>query len=133
MRVRCLAALAISLALAGFGTADDHPVVAAAKKELKHPDKPFTMWVTVTAKAGKEKELEAAFLECQKGTRKEKGCTAYDINSGAERKYFFYEKWKNVDGLTAHINADHTKKLLAKFADLLDGEAKVEFLPVVGD
>ena len=133
MRVRQLAALSIALALAGFAVAEDHPVVASAKKELKHPDKPFAMWVSVTAKAGKEKELEEAFLACQKATRKEKGCVAYDINRGAERKYFFYEKWKNVDGLTDHVNADHTKKLLAKFADLLDGDAKVEFLPTVGD
>lgn len=133
MRVRFLSAVALGFALAGFATADDHPVVASAKKELKHPDKPFTMWVSVTAKAGKEKELEEAFLACQKDTRKEKGCVAYDINRGADRKYFFYEKWKNVDGLNDHINADHTKKLLAKFADLLDGDAKVDFLPVVGD
>jgi quinol monooxygenase YgiN len=129
---RSLAVAVLALA-AGFAVADDHPVIAAAKKELKHPDKPFAMWVSVTAKAGKEKELEQAFLECQKDTRKEKGCVAYDINGGKDRKYFFYEKWKNVDGLNEHVNAEHTKKLLAKFADLLDGEAKIEFLPTVGD
>jgi quinol monooxygenase YgiN len=133
MRVRLLAALSLTLAVAGFAVADEHPVVASAKKELKHPDKPFVTWVTVTAKAGKEKELEDAFLACQKDTRKEKGCVNYDINRGAERKYFFYEKWKNIDGLNDHLNADHTKKLLAKFADLIDGEAKIEFLPTVGD
>ena len=71
--------------------------------------------------------------ECIAETRKEKGCVAYDINKGAERKYFFYEKWKDVDGLAAHVTADHTKKLLAKFADLIDGDAKIEFLPTVGD
>lgn len=133
MSVRFLSAFALAFALTGFATADDHPVVAAAKKELKHPDKPFVTWVSVTAKAGKEKELEEAFLACQKDTRKEKGNVAYDINRGTDRKYFFYEKWKSVDGLAGHLNADHTKKLLAKFADLLDGEPKVEFLPAVGD
>jgi len=133
MRVRLLIALSLTFALGGFAAAEDHPAVAAAKKELKHPDKPFVTWVTVTVKAGKEKELEDAFMLCQKDTRKEKGCVAYDINKGAERKYFFYEKWKSVDGLSDHLNADHTKKLLAKFADLIDGEPKIEFLPVVGD
>lgn len=133
MRLRLVAAVAVAVALAGFARAEDHPIIATAKKELKHPDKPFAMWVAVTAKAGKEKELEEAFLACQKDTRKEKGCVAYDINGGKERKYFFYEKWKNVDGLNAHINAEHTKKLLAKFADLVDGEAKIEFLQTVGD
>jgi len=133
MHVRFLSVVALAFTLTGFATAEDHPVVASAKKELKHPDKPFVTWVSVTAKAGKEKELEEAFLACQKDTRKEKGCVAYDINRGADRKYFFYEKWKNVDGLSDHLNADHTKKLLAKFADLLDGEPKLEFLSTVGD
>ncbi len=133
MRVRLLAAVVAAITLAGFARAEDHPIIVTAKKELKHPDKPFAMWVSVTAKAGKEKELEEAFLVCQKDTRKEKGCVAYDINGGKERRYFFYEKWKGVDGLNAHINAEHTKKLLAKFADLVDGEAKIEFLQTVGD
>lgn len=126
--------VAVLLAVvAGAPAADDHPVVAAAKKELKHPDKPFAMWVTVTAKAGKEKELEEAFLACQKEVRKEKGFLAYDINRGADRKYFFYEKWKGVDGLAEHIAAAHTQKLLKQFADLLDGDPKVEFVTAVGE
>ena len=108
-------------------------MVAAAKKELKHPDKPFAMWVTVTAKAGKEKELEAAFLECKKGVAKEKGFIAYDINKGPDRKYFFYEKWTGADGLAEHVAAAHTAKLMKLFPDLLDGEAKIEFLPAVGE
>lgn len=134
MTSRRLLALAALLAAVGFApAADDPPLVATAKKELKHPDKPFAMWVTVTAKAGKEKELEEAFLACQKDVRKEKGFLAYDINKGADRKYHFYEKWKNVDGLAEHLNAAHTQKLLKQFADLLDGEAKIEFLPAVGE
>ncbi len=132
MRLKTVFALAAAFVLAAAApAADDHPAVAAAKKELKHPDKPFSMWVAVTAKAGKEKELEQAFLACAKSTRKEKGCVAYDINKGAERKYFFYEKWKSVDGLAEHIAADHTKKLLDLFKDLIDGDAKLEFLQAV--
>lgn len=134
MPARRLFALAAMLAAVGVApAADDHPVVAAAKKELKHPDKPFAMWVAVTAKAGKEKELEEAFLACQKDVRKEKGFLAYDINRGADRKYFFYEKWKSVDGLAEHVAAAHTQKLLKQFADLLDGDPKVEFVTAVGD
>jgi quinol monooxygenase YgiN len=134
MPARSLFALTVVLAIATVApAADDHPVVAAAKKELKHPDKPFAMWVTVTAKAGKEKELEEAFLACQKDVRKEKGYLAYDINRGADRKYFFYEKWKSVDGLADHLAAAHTQKLLKQFADLLDGDPKVEFVTAVGD
>lgn len=134
MTVRRLFATAFLLTAAAVApAADDHPVVAAAKKELKSPDKPFAMWVSVTAKAGKEKELEEAFLACQKDVRKEKGYLAYDINRGAERKYFFYEKWKSVDGLADHLAAAHTQKLLKQFGDLLDGDPKVEFVTAVGE
>ena len=126
MSVKHLFGLAAAFALAGFApAADDHPLVALAKKDLKNPDKPFVTWVSVTAKAGKEKELEQAFLECQKDVRKEKGNLAYDILRGPDRKYYFHEKWTGADGLADHLAADHTKKLLDKFKDLLDGDPAV--------
>ena len=64
--------------------AEDHPVVKQMKEKLKHPEKPFTMLVTIQVKAGKEKEFEDAFLVAQKGTKKEKGCIAYEINRDTE-------------------------------------------------
>lgn len=135
MRARFLAALvAIAFAVPAIA-AEDPPVVADAKKALKDPAKPFAMWVSVTAKKGQEKALETAFAECQKATRMEKGCLAYDLLADPEQpgKYAFYEKWTGVDGLTAHLNAAHTQKLLGQFADLLEPGTSIKFYPAVGE
>lgn len=132
---RPLAAVLAAVLLTPLAAADDPPIIADAKKALKEPNKPFAMWISVTAKKGQEKALEAAFAECQKETRKEKGCLAYDLLADLETpgKYAFYEKWTGVAGLDAHIKAAHTTKLLAKFGDLLEPGTAIKFLPVVGD
>ena len=92
------------------------------KEKIKHPDKPFTMLVTIQVKEGKEKALEEAFLEAQKGTKKEKGCIAYEINRDVDHPdtFVFVEKWKNIDGLADHLKAEHTTKLLGMFGDLVE-------------
>lgn len=134
--MRALAVLLAALLAAPFAVAaDDPPVLADAKKALKDPAKPFAMLVSATAKKGQEKALEAAFGECQKATRKEKGCLAYDLLADPETpgKYAFYEKWTGVDGLAAHLKAEHTVKLLAKFGDLLEPGTTIKFYPAVGD
>ncbi|MBY0514715.1 MAG: hypothetical protein K2P78_12470 [Gemmataceae bacterium] len=56
--------------------ADDHPAVALVKSKVKDPTKPFGLLVTVKVKAGKEKELEAAFAPCIAATKKERGASA---------------------------------------------------------
>lgn len=132
---RPLIALLAAALLAPLAAADDPPVLADAKKALKEPNKPFAMWISVTAKKGQEKALEAAFAECQKDTRKEKGNRAYDLLADPETpgKYAFYEKWTGVAGLEAHLKEAHTTKLLAKFGDLLEPGTAIKFLPIVGD
>jgi quinol monooxygenase YgiN len=116
-------------ALAPLGRAeDDHPVVKDVKAKLKDPAKPFTMLVMLKIKAGKEDEFIKAFGECQKGTLKEKGTLRYEINRSTEdpRSFVLYEKWKNIDGLAAHIKEAHTEKLLKMFPDLIDGEPSIK-------
>ncbi len=132
---RPLAVLLAVVLFAPLAVADDPPIIADAKKALKDPAKPFVMWINVTAKKGQEKALEAAFAECQKDTRKEKGNRAYDLLADPETpgKYVFYEKWTGVAGLEAHLKEAHTTKLLGKFGELLEAGTTIKFLPVVGD
>lgn len=122
MFARTLSALAVTALLSLSVGAEDHPVVKQMKEKLKHPDKPFTMLVTIQVKAGKEKAFEDAFLEAQKGTKKEKGCIAYEINrdTDATDTFVLVEKWKNIDGLVDHIAQEHTTKLLKLFGDLVE-------------
>ena len=123
MFVRTLSAFAFATLLCTpVGAAEDHPVVKQMKEKLKHPDKPFTMLVTLQIKVGKEKAFEDAFLEAQKGTKREKGCIAYEINRDTDHPevYVLVEKWKNVDGLVDHLAQDHTTKLLKLFGDMVE-------------
>ena len=130
--------LALLTAAALFGAApvcaEDHPVVKLMKEKLKHPEKPFAMLVTLQIKAGKEKAFEDAFLEAQKGTKKEKGCIAYEINRDAEHPdtFVLIEKWKNIDGLADHLKEEHTTKLLKLFGDMVE-KSSIKVYTVPGE
>jgi quinol monooxygenase YgiN len=125
------------LALAGvFSTAqgaDDHPAVALVKSKVKDPAQPFALFVTLKAKAGKEKDLEAAFAPCIAATKKEKGNLAYELNRDPDEPttYVMFEKFKNLEALKDHLKEEHTTKLLKALDSLIDGEikAKVYLVP----
>jgi quinol monooxygenase YgiN len=129
--------LALSLlALAGVFPAargaDDHPAVALVKSKVKDPARPFALFVTIKAKAGQEKELEAAFAPCIAATKKEAGCLAYELNRDPDEPttYVMFEKFKNVAALEAHLKQDHTTKLLKALEPLTDGELKAKVYTV---
>ena len=134
---RCwLLALPI-LALAGLfpaaAGAQDHPAVALVKSKVKDPAKPFALIVTIKAKAGKEKDLEAAFAPCIAATKKEAGCLAYELNRDPDNPttYVMFEKFRNVAALETHLKLEHTAKLFKDIEPLTDGQiqAKVYLVP----
>ncbi|OAI54358.1 hypothetical protein AYO44_03560 [Planctomycetaceae bacterium SCGC AG-212-F19] len=128
------------LALAGMFSlalgADDHPAVTLVKAKVKDPAKPFALIVTIKAKAGKEKELEAAFAPCVAATKKEPGCIAYELNRDPDEPttFIMFEKFKNIAALEAHLKLEHTAKLFNALEPLTDGEikAKVYLVPELG-
>ena len=137
MRTLLSPLLALSLlALAGATSAargaDDHPAVALVKSKVKDPARPFALFVTIKAKAGKEKELEAACAPCIAATKKEAGCLAYELNRDPDdpTTYVMFEKFKNVAALEAHLKQEHTTKLLKALEPLTDGELKVKVYTV---
>ena len=124
------------LALAGLCSealgADDHPAVALVKSKVKDPARPFALFVTIKAKAGKEKELEAAFAPCIAATKKEAGCLAYELNRDPDEPttYVMFEKFKNLAALEAHLKLEHTAKLFKAIEPLTDGEIKAKVYTV---
>jgi quinol monooxygenase YgiN len=124
------------LALAGMSSAapgaEDHPAVALVKSKVKDPAKPFALLVTIKAKAGKEKDLEAAFAPCIAATKREAGCLAYELNRDPDdpTAYVMFEKFKNVAALEAHLKSEHTTKLLKALEPLTDGEIKAKVYEV---
>jgi quinol monooxygenase YgiN len=112
--------------------ADDHPAVALVKSKVKDPAKPFALFVTIKAKPGKEKDLEAAFAPCIAATKKEAGCLAYELNRDPDEPttYVMFEKFKNLAALEKHLKLEHTAKLFKAIEPLTDGEIKAKVYTV---
>src|SRR5437660_9475153 len=100
-----LSALAVVGMFAAAAGAQDHPAVALVKSKVKDPAKPFALIVTIKAKAGKGKELEAAFAPCIAATKKEAGCLAYELNRDPDNPtvYVMFEKFRNLAALETHL------------------------------
>ncbi len=117
-----LAVLALLFA-ASASAADEkeHELITKLKKAGVRG--PFTLVVTFQVKKGEEGALIEAAKPCIAATRKEKGCITYEMSQdiGDKTKFIFYERWKSPADLAAHLNAEHTKKLVGKLPDLLDG------------
>lgn len=131
---------ATALALAALLTAapaaaDEHPVLAAVKPRLKHPDRPFSMYVKFEVKPGSADAFEAAFLKAIKATRREKGNQAYHLHRGTENPnvYALYERWKDLDALREHVKAAHVEELLKAVEPILAGPPKILVGIPVGD
>src|SRR5262245_2127795 len=105
--------LTVAGALSVAPGAQDHPAIALVKSKVKDPAKPFALLVTIKAKPGKEKELEAAFAPCIVATKKEPGCLAYELNRDPDEptSYIMFEKFKNLAALEAHLKGEHTTQL----------------------
>jgi quinol monooxygenase YgiN len=124
---RGILAAALLFAVAPFAAADEHPVITAVKGDLKDPTKPFLLLVKFKAKPGAGPKLEAAFNECAKATRQEKGVLTYELNRNAVKdgEYVAYEKWKNLDGLAEHLAAAHTVALLKAMPEWVEGGPEI--------
>lgn len=126
------AVLVLFMAAATAHAADEHPAVTLVKSKVKDPTKPFALVVTIKAKAGKEKELEATFAPCIAATKKEPGCIAYELNRDTDdpSTYVMYEKFKSVAALEDHLMRTHTQELLKAVGPLADGDLKIKVYSV---
>jgi quinol monooxygenase YgiN len=125
--------LAVALAVsAAAPAADENPIVASVKANLKDPDKPFTMLVRIKVKEGSEEKFEKAFAKARVETRKEKGNRAYDLarDTKMPTQYVVYERWTNIEALDEHIKSKYITALLAELHDLTAGPPELSvFVP----
>lgn len=131
----CLTLFLASGVAFGQEKSEENPIVATVKASVKDQTKPFTMVVTLEVKEGMGKKFEKAFAKAIKGTRKEKGNIAYQLSRNAKMptQYMVYERWRNVEALSAHMETDHIKGLLSEIGDMLKGAPEVTvFMPAGG-
>lgn len=109
---------------------EENPVVKIVKAGVKDPAKPFTLVVLLTAKEGKEADLEAALKVSIAETLKEKGCLRYELNRDTTKpdRYMMYERWKSVAAIEAHMKTPYVMGLLGKLPDLIAGPPEFRVL-----
>jgi (4S)-4-hydroxy-5-phosphonooxypentane-2,3-dione isomerase len=83
--------------------------------------------VTWVAKAGREAEVAALFSKLTEESRKEPGCSVYQVHKHRTepRRFFIYEQYQDDAALEAHRTTPHfmqyAKKDLPKIADRVEG------------
>ena len=83
--------------------------------------------VTWMAKVGHEAEVTAVFAKLTDESRKEPGCSMYQVHRHKtdSRRFFIYEQYKDDAALEAHRTSpyflQYAKKELPKIADRVEG------------
>jgi quinol monooxygenase YgiN len=83
--------------------------------------------VTWMAKQGREAEVVTLFTKLTEESRKEPGCSMYQVHrhKTEPRRFFIYEQYKDDAALEAHRTAPHflqfAKKDLPRVADRVEG------------
>jgi quinol monooxygenase YgiN len=113
----------------------EHPFVKEIASKLSDPKKKFTLIVRITVKDGEAEKFIAAFAEAVEPTRKEDGCSRYELNQVAGEKNVFviYERWAKLEKMAAHLETPHTKKLLETVTPLLEGAPEIVVLTPQGE
>jgi quinol monooxygenase YgiN len=83
--------------------------------------------VTWMSKAGREAEVVGVFSKLSEESRKEPGCTMYQVHrhKTEPRRFFVYEQYKDDAALEAHRASPHflqyAKKELPKLGERVEG------------
>src|SRR4051794_16266106 len=85
----------------------------------------------LSAKHGKEAELEALLIRMVESTHEEPGCQRYALHRSKSdpRTFVFIEKWTSDAALDAHLNSPHITQSMARKTELID---RVEIIPLAG-
>jgi autoinducer 2-degrading protein len=84
--------------------------------------------VTWMAKTGRENDVIAVFSKLTEESRKEPGCTIFQVHrhKTEPRRFFIYELYKDDAALEAHRTTPHflqyARKELPKIADRVEGQ-----------
>ena len=87
----------------------------------------ITVVAVLTAKKGKEEELEKQCLLMVQPTRHEAGCISYDFHQDTENpcSFMFYENWRSKGDLDLHVQKPHSRQFFGLLDELLTEPLKV--------
>ncbi|MEF2230738.1 MAG: putative quinol monooxygenase [Pseudodesulfovibrio sp.] len=80
----------------------------------------------ITARQGREADLERELAAVVAEVRREAGCLRYDLHrAGDGLRFFFYEIWESPAHLEAHAGSAHMAAMRRATADMAAGPADV--------
>ncbi|MGJ8672215.1 MAG: putative quinol monooxygenase [Rubritalea sp.] len=88
----------------------------------------ITKKINLTAKAGKESELENVLKGMVLGSKPEAGCVVYDLyqQKTALGEFFLIEIWETAEHLDAHKLTPHFENFKAVAPELIESKSSEE-------
>lgn len=84
-------------------------------------NEPVTLHIEMRAREGKAKDLQQALLDLRAESRREEGCTSYELSRQLDdpNVVLLYELWETESALDAHNRTPHLAAFRARLDELL--------------
>lgn len=88
----------------------------------------ITVTAKLKAKSGKEEEVKKVLDEVIPQVKQEEGTLQYTLHRSKSDPslFFFFERYRDEEGLKYHSSTPYFKKMIAAFKELLEGPAEIE-------
>lgn len=93
----------------------------------------MTVVAIIKALEGKEKEMEAAFIDMVDKVKAEKDTITYVLHRSAidETTFMFYEQYPNEEAFDLHSSSPLMAEMFEKIGPLLDGEPSIDMYDIL--
>jgi quinol monooxygenase YgiN len=93
----------------------------------------YALYVTLKAKPGKEKDVEAFLKQGAEMSKKEAGTVNWYGLKEDEGLYSVFDTFNDEAGRDAHLNGEIAKALMAKASELFADPPKIHKINIVAD
>jgi quinol monooxygenase YgiN len=93
----------------------------------------YALYVSLKAKAGKEKDVEAFLKQGAEMAKKEAGTAAWFGLKESEGHYSVFDTFNDEAGRDAHLNGEIAKALMAKWSELFEGQPQINKIDIVAE
>ena len=111
-------------------------VISQEKLEFAQHSPKLEFPIVVAARFRVKPERRSLFLELAEAalepTRREPGNISYSLyeETTVPHSFILFEEWESREDLDLHLKLPHTKRLLDRFPELVDGEANIRIYDI---
>jgi quinol monooxygenase YgiN len=99
----------------------------------KHSMAKYALYVSLKAKPGKEKDVEALLKQGSEMAKKEGGTVNWYGMKEGEGQYSIFDTFNDEAGRDAHLNGEIAKALMAKASELFADPLKIHKIDILAD